>query len=124
MPRPKDRTREPVGKGLIREALRGIQQSAAGPPKTTAAPCIFHARHTPQPHVNHKHHVLPLGLGGPDVQDNEVVVCPTMHANIHTILDRAVKLSTFPPWEFLKRFGPADRQIARRGWDAFVASLA
>lgn len=47
--------------------------------------------HRPAPLELHRHHIHPLGMGGPDHWSNEVDVCPTTHANIHEIIRHMVK---------------------------------
>lgn len=34
----------------------------------------------------HRHHIIPLYAGGPDVEENIVHVCPATHDWIHVIL--------------------------------------
>lgn len=33
-----------------------------------------------------RHHIHPLGLGGPDVPENTVWVCGTTHQNVHELI--------------------------------------
>ncbi len=53
---------------------------------TTVAPCQIHGVHNPASHINHVHHIWPLGDDGPDVAANRIVVCATGHENIHNLL--------------------------------------
>lgn len=48
--------------------------------------CLCQATHRPAPLEFERHHIWPLGLDGPDTDDNIVWVCPTTHTNIHEIL--------------------------------------
>lgn len=49
-----------------------------------ACPC--RATHSPHPLELERHHVWPLGMGGPDLDLNVAWVCPTTHTNIHELL--------------------------------------
>ena len=53
--------------------------------------CACRAVHAPAPLELERHHVWPLGMGGPDADSNIVWVCPTTHTNIHEILRLIVK---------------------------------
>ena len=48
--------------------------------------CACSADHRPAPLELHAHHIHPLYLGGPDVPDNKVWLCPTAHTNVHELL--------------------------------------
>ncbi len=48
--------------------------------------CRCVADHRPAPMELHRHHVLPLYLGGPDAEWNAVYICPSTHANVHEVL--------------------------------------
>ena len=50
------------------------------------ATCSCAAEHRPPVLEYEAHHVLPIGMGGPDTADNRLWVCPTTHANIHELL--------------------------------------
>lgn len=45
-----------------------------------------------------KHHIWPLGMGGPDVPDNWVWVCPTTHTNTHEILREVCRRGGLLTW--------------------------
>jgi hypothetical protein len=49
-------------------------------------PCDVHGTHRPEPLVIIRHHIVPLGMAGPDVPENWLNVCDTGHRNIHTLL--------------------------------------
>ena len=83
-----------------------------------SCPCV--TNHVPSVITLNKHHVWPLGMGGPDTPDNLVVVCPTVHYSIHHLLREWVKLDGEPPWELRRRFGPYPRSIAERGYALWV----
>lgn len=88
--------------------------------RTTALPCAVHRNHAPGPKQNHFHHILPLSWGGADTAENRIVICPTGHANVHLLL-QAMRGGA-PAWEYLRRFAPSERALARRGYDAWRAS--
>lgn len=48
--------------------------------------CLCRATHSPYPLELERHHVWPLGMGGPDTTENVVFVCPTTHTNTHELL--------------------------------------
>lgn len=79
---------------------------------TTALPCQVHGRHSPTSHINHVHHIWPQADGGPNVADNKVVVCPTGHYNIHTILDAWRKGNSVD----MRRYSQGERAYAYLGW--------
>ena len=93
-------------------------------PQTTSAPCLHHRSHSPEPKQNHFHHIQPLSWNGPDTAANRTTLCPTSHANTHLILDQWRKANDEPPWEFLKHYGPAERELARLGFERWLESLA
>ncbi len=77
----------------------------------------------------HRHHVWPLFLGGPDTDNNTVMVCPTSHQNIHELLllmiraDRALtetELEDLEPRPVSRYAGV----LARRGFTEFKAHLS
>jgi hypothetical protein len=81
---------------------------------TTADHCTVHGEHRPLVLLPHHHHVQPLGMGGPDTADNIVVICPTGHYNVHTVLAALV---------FGKPLPHASRKelaLARAGYTAWV----
>jgi hypothetical protein len=84
-------------------------------------PCQLHKAHRPEPLVTVRHHVQPLGMGGPDVPWNWLDVCDTGHRNVHTILG--------PMCQDGPRFGKVgrrgtrtERDAAKRGFSAWVAA--
>jgi hypothetical protein len=83
----------------------------------TAQPCTIHSMHKPHPYVNHRHHVWPLGEGGPDTQDNQIVVCPTGHANIHEVIRLHKLYMGRPPYSEVKRFSFKEREYGKIGFD-------
>ena len=85
-------------------------------PLTTALPCQVHRTHTPKSHINERHHVWPLGLGGPTTADNIVVVCATGHNNIHALLDAYLKGDGVVAYRLLRSFTIPERQLALLGY--------
>ena len=54
----------------------------AGPGVT----CALHHYHSPEVASYDEHHAVPVSMGGPDVAENLVVVCPTGHRNVHVCI--------------------------------------
>ncbi len=87
----------------------------------TTHPCQVHSGlHVPASHLNHKHHVWPLSLGGPDSRTNQVIVCPTGHYNIHALLDEYVTLRGEVPWSVIRRYAFGERKYAKLGYECYV----
>lgn len=85
--------------------------------RTTSQPCELHTKHTPESHINHRHHVWPKGDGGPDILDNIVVVCATGHYNIHDLLEHYKMLGGNVPYGVLRRYALGERKYAKLGYD-------
>lgn len=51
-----------------------------------AAECLCCVDHRPPVLEYNEHHILPTYLGGADVPENLVWLCPTTHANTHELL--------------------------------------
>jgi hypothetical protein len=64
----------------------------------------------------HRHHVWPLGEGGPDVAANLRWLCPSTHANAHKLWREYEKRSTTPPWDVLRKYNKYTRDIVALGW--------
>jgi hypothetical protein len=77
--------------------------------------CTVHAGHRPPVLETELHHVMPRGMGGPDVAGNRVPVCGTGHANIHCAL-RDIIRGRKP------RGTRAEVSLARRGYEEWVAA--
>ena len=89
-------------------------------PLTTALPCTVHRNHSPRSHINHRHHIWPLGEGGPNIPANTVVVCPTGDSNIHALLDLYRANRGAPPYVESRTFAFGEREYAERGWQAMT----
>ena len=85
--------------------------------RTTAAPCAVHSRHLPKSHVNERHHVWPLGEGGPDIPENIVVVCATGHNNIHKLMKLMLLGRGMVPYAESRTFTWQERQLAKLGYE-------
>ncbi len=88
--------------------------------RTTPQPCEIHREHTPASHINHRHHIWPLGLGGPDIEDNIVVVCPTGHSNIHDLLKYFQMHRGVVPYRIMRRYSMGERKLAELGYERSV----
>ncbi len=86
----------------------------------TSLPCEAHVEHKPRSVENHRHHVWPLGMGGPDIPENIVVICPTGHANVHSLLRLYVANHGSPPPALLRLYGRAERRLALLGWQRYA----
>lgn len=65
---------------------------AAVPP-----PCVCSSDHRPTVLRPDAHHLWPLYLGGPEVQQTMLGLCQTTHANTHRILRAMVKAGALLP---------------------------
>lgn len=86
----------------------------------TSEPCQLHNTHTPASHLNHRHHVWPLGEGGPATAANQVVVCPTGHYNIHALLDEYRTRNGSVSYTIIRCYARQERVLAALGWDRMV----
>lgn len=84
--------------------------------RTTVQPCELHKRHLPESHINHRHHIWSLGDGGPDIQDNIVVACPTGHYNIHSLLQEYKTHMGNVPYHILRQYSFDERKYAELGY--------
>lgn len=80
--------------------------------------CLCVGKHIPKPMELHKHHVWPVGEGGPDTKANLLILCPTTHANVHRLwrlYERYDLEGRRPPWSELKGYSEYARSIVERG---------
>lgn len=84
--------------------------------RTTTQACQVHNKHIPESRMNHRHHIWPLGEGGPDIEDNIVVCCPTGHYNIHDLLQQYRMLMGDVPYATLRRYSHGERRFAELGY--------
>lgn len=87
------------------------------------AECLCVSNHNPNAVQLHVHHIWPLGMGGPDIPENEMILCPTTHAGVHRLIRDWRRHGTEPPWEVRKYFSPFVRDLAERGWREYQESL-
>jgi len=64
-----------------------------------------------------RHHVWPLGQGGPNVEANKVTVCANGHYSIHALLDLLLKGRGKVPWTTRRQYGRGVRKYAQLGYD-------
>lgn len=84
--------------------------------RSTTQPCQVHQKHMPASHINHRHHVYPQGEGGPNIEDNIIVVCATGHYNIHDLLSHYKMLMGKVPYSILRRYSLKEREYAELGY--------
>jgi len=82
----------------------------------TKTDCVVHAYHWPPVTDPDTHHIIPLAHGGPDVPDNEVVICPNGHRNIHEALRAMLAGKPVP------KVTRKERRLAQRGYDGIMAT--
>lgn len=65
-----------------------------------------------------KHHIFPLGDGGPDTAANKIQVCANAHSSIHYLIDLCRKYGDYKlvPYEQRRTFGLKVRNLAFQGW--------
>jgi hypothetical protein len=63
-----------------------------------------------------RHHVWPLGFGGPDTDANRVGICANGHYAVHEYLDRLISSGGRVPSDQARHFGPKVRALALSGW--------
>ena len=76
-------------------------------------PCRCVAQHAPAPPYAHLHHIWPLGLGGPDVRDNLVPLCPSGHDRVHWAMHRFDRAGKVIPLQMNRYLW----QLAVTGWE-------
>jgi hypothetical protein len=86
-------------------------------PLTTTDACQIHPAHRPESHLNDRHHVWPLGAGGPDIPENLVVVCATGHHNIHHLLNQYLSSRGTLPYSLTRTYTRQERRLAQLGYD-------
>ncbi len=86
--------------------------------------CRCVVNHNPNPTHIQRHHIWPLGEGGPDTEANTVWLCANAHENVHVLLREYKRYEGEPPWEVRKRFSRYIRTLAAKGWEAIVRSAS
>lgn len=77
--------------------------------------CKCVSKHVPRALELHRHHVWPLGEGGPDAGENLVVLCPTTHSNVHRLWRLYEQHNGRPPWDILRNYSEYARAIVEKG---------
>jgi 5-methylcytosine-specific restriction endonuclease McrA len=77
--------------------------------------CKCVSKHVPRALELHKHHVWPLGEGGPDARENLVILCPTSHSNVHRLWRLYEQYNGRPPWDILRNYSEYARAIVEKG---------
>ena len=80
---------------------------------TAACKCV--GKHIPRAMELHKHHIWPLGEGGPDTKANLLLLCPTTHSNVHMLWRLYEDYNGRPPWDILKNYSEYCRSIVEKG---------
>ena len=86
--------------------------------------CLCVANHTPEPRELHRHHVWPLGEGGPDTKINLRWLCPTAHANTHRLWREYDRVGCEPTWEIRRVYSPYVRRLVADGWNQAHAAAS
>lgn len=84
--------------------------------------CQVHKTHTPTSHSTAVHHIQPQAMGGPDVPENRVEVCPTGHTNIHMLLALLVKHDGNLSREQTLGYAKHEIDLAKNGYFRWVAA--
>ncbi len=87
---------------------------------TTNTPCQIHPRHLPKSHVNQRHFVWPLEDGGPETDENLVVVCATGRANIQKLMVLLRVTHGMVPYAESRTYSWHERRIARLGYQRMM----
>lgn len=88
------------------------------------AECKCVGKHIPKPMELHKHHIWPMGEGGPDTKANLLLLCPTTHVNVHRLWRLYEKNNGRPAWDILKNYSEYARYVVEKGRELQRASLA
>jgi hypothetical protein len=83
--------------------------------------CVCVVDHRPRPDELHIHHIWPLAESGPEVEANEVPLCPTMHQNVHEYLRLLKRRRGLVPWQVRRNYAPYARRLAERGYRCILA---
>jgi hypothetical protein len=84
-------------------------------------PCVLHGTHRPEPLITIRHHIVPLGMGGPNEPGNWLDCCDTGHRNLHTLLGPMCQKGT-PGWGTLPPHtgARAEQHWAREAFERWV----
>lgn len=78
--------------------------------------CLCVLRHSPVPMELHRHHVWPLGEGGPDTSANLRWLCPSQHSSVHRLWREYDKRGGKPSWGILRHYNKHARDLVADGW--------
>jgi hypothetical protein len=78
--------------------------------------CELHKYHWPRPYRLVWHHEQPLGMGGPDTDENKRGACDTGHYNVHGALTALVFNRPMP------RVTRSEQACAQRGYTRWVTA--
>ncbi len=82
--------------------------------------CRCQAEHRPAPLELERHHIWPLGMGGPEDASNIVWVCPTTHTNTHEILRHLMRVGPLTWGEVLAMYDvPVSRYAYQLAVDGY-----
>ncbi len=88
--------------------------------------CACVSEHRPAPLEHDGHHAWPLGMGGPDTDENIVWVCPTTHRNAHELLRLLIRSGRLTYTQVADLYDvPVSRYayaLALRGYDLWMAA--
>jgi hypothetical protein len=84
------------------------------PEELSLRPCLVHKVHKPEPLRVIRHHIWPLGMDGPDEDDNKLDICDTGHYNVHVILGLLILSRNMPHGH------NAEKKIALTGFNDWV----
>jgi hypothetical protein len=77
--------------------------------------CRCVGKHIPKPLELYIHHVWPIEEGGPDVKENQVILCPTADSNVDKLWSLYEEHSGRPPWDILRNYSEYTRAIVEKG---------
>jgi hypothetical protein len=62
------------------------------------------------------HHIWPKGLGGPNTDDNKIILCTNGHYEVHAYIELLMKYNGKIPNPIRIHFGLKVRNLALLGW--------
>lgn len=77
--------------------------------------CKCVTKHVPKALSLYVHHFWPLELGGEDVTENRITLCPTTHANVQLLWSLYEDHEGRPPWDILRNFSEYARAVVEKG---------
>jgi len=72
--------------------------------------------HRPKVMELDKHHIWPMGFDGPDVPENLIWLCPTMHRNVHEYLRWLLKYDGEVDRGLASDYSRFTRKVAEQGY--------